>query len=99
MSAVVFISWFPIFFVLLSELISNEKSPEWADTIGYIMAGLDVAFFTPITLIRFNKEYRRCWYDHVVPRRWTRNRLFTGIYCKSPQEVDEDIIPRQPSGT
>jgi hypothetical protein len=84
MTAAILICWVPVYLVTLCETILQVEPPGWVDSLAYTMISMDVGFFTPIILIRFNKEYRKHWYTHVIPKSLRSNRLITGIYGEMP---------------
>lgn len=63
---VMIVCWTPILIVFVTKLIIQEEIPMWAEFISISTALLDVSFLTPTILIRFNRHYRKLWFEHVL---------------------------------
>lgn len=80
--AVLLLCWTPMFIVLLMKIIGQRLAPLWAEVAAIYLTTFDFALLTPTVLVRFNKNYRRLWYQHVLPRSLASSRWAVVVFGK-----------------
>lgn len=76
------VCWTFMFMCIFYKLISQQLAPVWAEEIALFCACLDFEILTPTALIRFNKLYRKYWFEYVIPASMVKNRVVLFIFGK-----------------
>lgn len=77
------VCWSPLLLVFLYKIVGQRLAPEWAEISALYLTSLDFALVTPTILIRFNKEYRRLWFNHVLPVGWRDSQTMRILFGKN----------------